>query len=446
MRKKVIDLKSILKISKKYKYYKDFRKNEPIAYNDLIKINKLDIIKNKLVQSYLSEKDVLLRAKKCKTRMEFRNQYPSEYTWLARRKKLNLINFQKKKRIKRTKKEALLEVSNFKTTKDLLKNRGLYAFLKRNNLTKHPKVKNLPKVGNFKQSLNKIKKEIRLNRYKYLDEIYSKKSKWYNFIRHNKVKILLLNLLIDRGHPLSWDKPMVKKELKKYKSLHLLKKNKYSLYEKALFYGLIKGKNKKGREVHSFENIKKKALKCKSKQEFIAKYRSEYNAVIKQKINLNLPDLNKNSSYGEAVLRSFLEKVFKTKFTKSRPLFMKNPNSNRKLELDGYSPILKLAFEHQGQQHFNKTSYLNRSRKNRQSFEVIQRNDRTKVRLCKKEGVLLIQIPDLFNILRCDEKKTKELIASKLRKAGRPAPQSLWITKINYAVNLKSPYLKKKEK
>ena len=447
MRKKVLDLKTVLKISKKYKYYQDFRENEPSSYKFLLKTKKINLVKKSLISRVsqpLTEKRVLSLARKFQNRYDFIKSEPTAYTWLIRRKKLKLINFHKKQRVRRTKKSALIEVLKYKTLKELQsKNRGLDSFIRRNRLSKHPNVKKLIKVGDFDQSFSKLKKEIRSKKYKYLDQVYTESSKWHNFIRNSNLKPFLLTLLIDRGHPLSWSKSMVKKELKKYKSLYLLKKHKYSLYEKALFYGLLKGKNKKGIEVHSFENIRKKALKCKSKQEFMVKYKSEYNAVIKQKIKLDLPDLNKNSSYGEFVLRDFLEKVFKTKFHKSRPLFMKNPNSNRKLELDGYCSKLKLAFEHQGQQHFNKKNYWNVSRKTSQSFETIIRNDQSKVRLCKKEGVLLLQIPDLFHILKCDEKKTKEIIATKLKDSGRPVPDSLWTTKINYAVNKKSSLKKK---
>lgn len=94
----------------------------------------------------------------------------------------------------------------------------------------------------------------------------------------------------------------------------------------------------------------------------------------------------------ENFCRKIIEGFFNAKFTKIRPLWLRNTVTNKKMELDGFNEKLKIAFEYNGQQHYSFTPPFHASIEDLK--EGIQR-DRLKRRLCKKNGVLLITIPPL---------------------------------------------------
>jgi hypothetical protein len=73
------------------------------------------------------------------------------------------------------------------------------------------------------------------------------------------------------------------------------------------------------------------------------------------------------------------------------------------MELDGYCRSLRLAFEHQGQQHFTRISFF---QKTEEKFRKRQTDDVLKKRLCKEHGVTLIEIPELSTMLPIDELRT----------------------------------------
>ena len=88
---------------------------------------------------------------------------------------------------------------------------------------------------------------------------------------------------------------------------------------------------------------------------------------------------------GENLVRLLLEHLFKEPFEKSYPPWLKSKEGTQ-LELDGYCEKLKMAFEHQGAQHFNPNSHF------AESFERRIDLDETKRLLCNKHGVRLIEI------------------------------------------------------
>jgi hypothetical protein len=66
-----------------------------------------------------------------------------------------------------------------------------------------------------------------------------------------------------------------------------------------------------------------------------------------------------SSGLGERICKDILEQAFKTDFIKTRKLTWLRTKQNTYLELDGYSEGKKIAFEHQGQQHYNtKTHFI----------------------------------------------------------------------------------------
>jgi len=54
---------------------------------------------------------------------------------------------------------------------------------------------------------------------------------------------------------------------------------------------------------------------------------------------------------GQEITKLVFELIFKKEFNTERPCWLKNPETGRRLELDGYNKELKIAFEHQGKQH-----------------------------------------------------------------------------------------------
>jgi len=89
----------------------------------------------------------------------------------------------------------------------------------------------------------------------------------------------------------------------------------------------------------------------------------------------------------ENACRKFFEAIFSKNFPQSRPNWLRG-KTGKKLELDGYCKELKLAFEYQGEQHYKFVNYLKGK-----NIEKIQKHDRLKTELCKKNNVTLIQIP-----------------------------------------------------
>ncbi|MBK7363074.1 MAG: hypothetical protein IPJ01_12325 [Micavibrio sp.] len=94
------------------------------------------------------------------------------------------------------------------------------------------------------------------------------------------------------------------------------------------------------------------------------------------------------TSIGEEICRYVLGKAFNTPFNKSRPDWLLN-KSGYKLELDGYSEELKIAFEYQGEQHYNPVKFYGIN-ENRFNEQVV----RDKIKNCKYKinGIKLLII------------------------------------------------------
>jgi len=98
---------------------------------------------------------------------------------------------------------------------------------------------------------------------------------------------------------------------------------------------------------------------------------------------------------GESICRAFFESIFKRDFPKSRPTWLRNSN-NHQLELDGYCESLKLAFEHQGRQHYRR---IKRFFYSNEKFARNVENDREKREQCKNNNVILIEVPEIPELL-----------------------------------------------
>ena len=96
-----------------------------------------------------------------------------------------------------------------------------------------------------------------------------------------------------------------------------------------------------------------------------------------------------SSSLSERIVRIYFEHLFGKTFPKTRPQWLAR-NTRSRLELDGYCEELNLAFEHQGIQHFKPFGAITLKQ-----VADVRRRDAVKRRLCKKNGVRLIEIPQL---------------------------------------------------
>jgi hypothetical protein len=132
-----------------------------------------------------------------------------------------------------------------------------------------------------------------------------------------------------------------------------------------------------------------------------------------------------SSRLGERICRTFFEQIFGKKFPKSYPKWLVNKKGNQ-MELDGYCQSMALAFEHQGEQHYSDRTYFTKIGK---SLRMIKEDDRLKRKLCAKQGIVLIQIPEIPNLLSI--KEVKAFIKKECEVNGIPLPSNFGTKEIN---------------
>lgn len=120
---------------------------------------------------------------------------------------------------------------------------------------------------------------------------------------------------------------------------------------------------------------------------------------------------------GERICREFFEQLLETSFNKSRPNWLKT-DKGHKMELDGYSKSLKIAFEHQGLQHYKNIKHFH-SDNPKKLTQTIKR-DNLKLDLCTERGITLIQVPSILDKLGIEN--VKEFIKQELIKKNVKLP------------------------
>lgn len=105
------------------------------------------------------------------------------------------------------------------------------------------------------------------------------------------------------------------------------------------------------------------------------------------------PECNK-VGISERQCRVALEQVFGTPFPKAHPSWMRTKGSRRSLELDGYSETLGIAFEYHGAQHFRRVPRFTGTTRR---LLQIQGRDELRRTLCRRHGVVLIEIQEFPN-------------------------------------------------
>ncbi len=91
----------------------------------------------------------------------------------------------------------------------------------------------------------------------------------------------------------------------------------------------------------------------------------------------------------ERLVRFYFDEITGSRFVKTKPDWLTNSRGNR-MELDGFSPKLRIAFEHQGEQHYREVPHFNRRD---ETFVNRINDDEQKRRLCKENDVKLIEVP-----------------------------------------------------
>ena len=120
------------------------------------------------------------------------------------------------------------------------------------------------------------------------------------------------------------------------------------------------------------------------------------------------PDCSKSRT--EKLCRQYFEEWYAEgdhapnfKFQNTRPDWLINPDTGYKMELDGYNPKCKCAFEYNGIQHYK---YKPEWHKTKNDFLEQQKRDQLKYQICYKRGLRLCIIPYQYNCYRPDQLRT----------------------------------------
>jgi hypothetical protein len=182
---------------------------------------------------------------------------------------------------------------------------------------------------------------------------------------------------------------------------------------------------------------KERGGKCLSKKYVNARTELRWQCIALHKFE-KTPDQAKRGGWcpecstglGERICRAFFERIFGKKFPRSHPKWLVTHAGNR-LEIDGYCKSLGLAFEHHGEQHYSTSSRYITSKKGLRKRQEV---DRLKRKLCKAQGIVLIEIPEIPNRLPIAE--IKRFVGKLCKRCGVPLPHDFY-TKIT---NLKRAY------
>lgn len=118
--------------------------------------------------------------------------------------------------------------------------------------------------------------------------------------------------------------------------------------------------------------------------------------------NKNIKKENKFISKGEQICFDVLKEEFPGyEFVKTRPKWLINPETKKRLELDMYNNKLKLAIEFNGKQHYNVSKLYHK--KGEKSLSKQVRRDIQKRKICDSLGIHLITIhykSDIKDVLK----------------------------------------------
>jgi len=109
-----------------------------------------------------------------------------------------------------------------------------------------------------------------------------------------------------------------------------------------------------------------------------------------------------NDNIFENTIKEILKEITNKEFIKIRPDWLKNPETNRNLELDCYNKELNLAIECQGPQHYKIIKTYGMTK---EDLKYQQYKDNFKRIKCKEKNITLIEIKYKLNITKEEIKK-----------------------------------------
>ena len=107
-----------------------------------------------------------------------------------------------------------------------------------------------------------------------------------------------------------------------------------------------------------------------------------------------------NKGKRESHVRHILQNIFQKPFASTRPSWLKNPQTKRKLEIDCYNAELRIAVEVDGEQH---SRYIPHFHKTYSNFLKQQERDLMKSKMILDRGVKLIRVP--YSVINNDLEK-----------------------------------------
>lgn len=112
--------------------------------------------------------------------------------------------------------------------------------------------------------------------------------------------------------------------------------------------------------------------------------------IISKSQSYYIPSSNNGIEFAtEKKCRKIIEEYFQAPFPK-KSNFCRNPLTKAPLELDGYNESLKVAFEYQGEQHYDEN---HKFWKTKREFQEQRFRDRVKKVMCERRSIHLIIIP-----------------------------------------------------
>lgn len=104
-----------------------------------------------------------------------------------------------------------------------------------------------------------------------------------------------------------------------------------------------------------------------------------------------------SANTSEEKCRQCFQFIFNKKFINTWDILKRK--GKRYLQLDGYNQELNLAFEYQGEQHYNANAVRCKKLEQKQKiFLKIQENDKIKEKLCKEKNIFLVKIKYFDNL------------------------------------------------
>jgi hypothetical protein len=103
----------------------------------------------------------------------------------------------------------------------------------------------------------------------------------------------------------------------------------------------------------------------------------------------------------EKICRLYFEQIFNLPFPKKRPEFL-NQENGYNLELDGFNEELKIAFEHQGKQHYEVIKIFKMTK---DDLYKTQFRDKLKYEMCNKNNIKLFIISELTTMTKISDLK-----------------------------------------